>query len=143
MYYVDLALPFGLRSAPYIFNSVADRIELILLNNYHIPDLLHYLDDYITAGPTRSSQCEQDLSIVSTSYAALGLPLHPSKKVGHTTCMIPVSIKLDSVNQLAHLPTDKLTSLLDLLHQSFSYRWCTKQQLQPLIGHLHHAAKVV
>ena len=27
MCYVDLALPFGLRSAPYIFNSVADLVE--------------------------------------------------------------------------------------------------------------------
>ena len=29
MFYVDLALPFGLRSAPYIFNSVADLVECI------------------------------------------------------------------------------------------------------------------
>ena len=26
-YFVDLALPFGLQSAPYIFNSVADLVE--------------------------------------------------------------------------------------------------------------------
>ena len=26
-YFVDLALPFGLRFAPYIFNSVADMVE--------------------------------------------------------------------------------------------------------------------
>ena len=37
-FYVDLALPFGLRSAPYIFNSVADLMQRILLNNYKIPD---------------------------------------------------------------------------------------------------------
>ena len=72
--------------------------------------------------------------------ATLGLPLHPSKKVGPTTCM---GIELDSVNQLAHLPNDKLTSLLNLLHRWSSYCWRTKQQLQSLIGHLHHAAKVV
>ena len=75
MYYVDLALPFGLRSAPYILNSVADLVEWILLNNYHIPDLLHYLDDNITAGPPNSSQCEQNLSIASSVCAVLGLPL--------------------------------------------------------------------
>jgi hypothetical protein len=28
-YYVDLALPFGLRSAPGIFNSVADLFQLV------------------------------------------------------------------------------------------------------------------
>lgn len=143
MFYVDLALPFGLRSAPYIFNSVADLVEWILLNNYHLPDLLHYLDDFITAGPPNSPQCENNLSTASSVCATLGLPLHPSKKVGPTTCMVTLGIELDSVNQLARLPNDKLTSLLNLLHRWSSYRWCTKRQLQSLIGHLHHAAKVV
>ena len=50
-FYVDLALPFGLRSAPFIFNCVAELVEWILVNNYKVPDLLHYLDDFITAGP--------------------------------------------------------------------------------------------
>ena len=50
-FYVDLALPFGLHSAPFIFNSVADMVECILLNSHRVSDLLHYLDDFITAGP--------------------------------------------------------------------------------------------
>ena len=32
-YYIDLALPFGLRSAPAIFNSVAELVEWILVHN--------------------------------------------------------------------------------------------------------------
>ena len=43
-YYVDLAVPFGWRSAPYIFNTVAEAVEWILVNSYKVPDLLHYLD---------------------------------------------------------------------------------------------------
>ena len=35
-YYGDLALPFGLHSAPYIFNSVVDMVEWILLNTYNV-----------------------------------------------------------------------------------------------------------
>ena len=56
-YYVDLALPFGLRSAPAIFNSVADLVEWIFVNNYGINDLLHYLDDFIMEAPANSSIC--------------------------------------------------------------------------------------
>ena len=131
-------------SSPIWFEvSVADLVEWILLNNYHLPDLLHYLDDFITAGPPNSPQCENNLSTASSVCATLGLPLHPSKKVGPTTCMVTLGIELDSVNQLARLPNDKLASLLNLLHRWSSYRWCTKRQLQSLIGHLHHAAKVV
>ena len=36
-----LALPFGLRSAPYIFNSAADMVEWILLNTHNVSVLLH------------------------------------------------------------------------------------------------------
>ena len=38
-FFVDLALPFGLRSAPYIFNSIADMVEWIIINRYMWPIL--------------------------------------------------------------------------------------------------------
>ena len=127
---------------PYI-NSVADLVKWILKHNFQISDLLHYPDDYIAAGPPNYSLCEQHLSIASSVCTALGLPLHPAKKVGPTTCMVTLGNKLDSINQLAHLPTDKMDTLLNLPHHWALYRWCTKRQLQSLIGHLQHAAKVV
>ena len=40
-FYVDLSLPFSLRSAPFIFNSVADMVEWILLHKHCLSDLLH------------------------------------------------------------------------------------------------------
>ena len=72
-YYVDLTLPFGLRSAPYIFNSVADMVEWILVHSYEVSDLLHYLDDFITA----STKCARNLSTALAVCDQLGLPLHP------------------------------------------------------------------
>ena len=61
-YHVDLALPFGLRSALFIFNAIADTVEWILVHSYQIPDLLHNLDDFITVDPPESSQCARNLS---------------------------------------------------------------------------------
>lgn len=138
----------SLRSGTYIFNTLsdADLVEWILLNNYHLPDILHYLDDFtfcITSGPPNSPQCELNISPAFSVCAVLGLPLHPSKRVGPTICMVTLGIKLDSVNQLACLSNEKLTSLLNLLHLWSSYGWCAKRQLQSLIAYLHHAAKVV
>lgn len=52
-FFVDLALPLGLRSARHIFNSVAAMVKWIILNRY-VTDLLHHLDDFITAGPAGS-----------------------------------------------------------------------------------------
>ena len=50
-FYVDLALPFGLRSAPYIFNCVAELVEWILVNNYKVPDLLQYFRRFHNGWP--------------------------------------------------------------------------------------------
>ena len=52
-FFIDLALPFGLHSAPYIFSAVADLLEWIVRRNYHVAFLKHYLDDFHTLGPPR------------------------------------------------------------------------------------------
>ena len=78
-FYVDLVLPFGLRSAPFIFNSIADLVEWILHNNYMIRDLLHYLDDYITTDPPCRPDCARNLVVASSVCQSLGLPLHRTK----------------------------------------------------------------
>ena len=40
-YFVDLVLPFGLLSVPFIFTSVADPVEWILVHNYGVDFLRH------------------------------------------------------------------------------------------------------
>ncbi len=44
--YVDAALPFGLRSAPKIFNAVADAL-LWIMGFQGVPLGIHYLDDFL------------------------------------------------------------------------------------------------
>ena len=113
------------------------------MHSYQIPDLLHYLDDFITASPPESSQCAHNLSIAVSVSRHLGLPLHPSKCVGPSTVLMVLGIELDSFNQIARLPTEKLSTLQDLITSWLSQKWCNRPELESLIGHLHHAAKVV
>ena len=72
-YFVDLALPFGLRSAPYIFNSLADLFHWIIVNNFLVPDLLHYLDDYFILGPPASPVCAQSLHAIQNAANDIGI----------------------------------------------------------------------
>ena len=48
-WYVDTALPFGLRSAPKIFTALADGLIWILFNQ-GVQSAIHYLDDYLLFG---------------------------------------------------------------------------------------------
>ena len=114
-FYVDLVLPFGLRSAPFIFNSIADMVEWILVNSYQIPDLLHYLDDFITGGPPQSLQCVHNLATAMQVCQRLGPPFHPAKCVGPSTVLVVLGIELDSFNQVARLAQEKLLALKNLI----------------------------
>ena len=57
--------------------------------------------------------------------------------------MTILGIELDSINQVACLPEDKLLTLRELIHSWMPRCWCRKQELESLIDHLHHAANVV
>ena len=69
-------------------------------------------------------------------FSRLGLPLHPSKCAGPTPVLIFLGIELNSLTQTARLPHDKLISTLELLYQWASKKWCTRTELESLIGSL-------
>ena len=142
-FYVDLVLPFGLRSAPYLFDAVASAVHWILETNYQVSPLLHYLDDFLTMGPANSHQCQSHVSSAFEIFKRLGLPLHPTKCEGPATTLVFLGIELDSIRQTARLPNEKFERILTLLRSWVTRRTCHRQELESLIGHLHHACKVV
>ena len=148
-YYVDLQLPFGLRSAPAIFNRLADALEYILVHNYGIEDLLHYLDDFFTCGPPsadppRSTAAIQKRTIL-TVFENLGIPVSDGadKVVGPATQLKMLGIILDSIAWTRSLPSDKLEALQAALHAWGQRATCSKRELLSLVGSLSFAAKVV
>ena len=94
-------------------------------------------------GPPDSPQCTHNLNTALAVCGRLGLPLHPNKCVGPALVLTILGIELDSINQVARLPADKLSALQELIASWLLQKWCSRQELESLIGHLHHAAKVV
>ena len=87
-YYYDLVLPFGLRSAPFIFNQVADAFEWICREEFGISDLIHLLDDFLTAGPPASDIYSRRLEIILAACTYLGIPV-AEEKTGRGLDYIP------------------------------------------------------
>lgn len=54
-----------------------------------------------------------------------------------------LGIELNSLSQVACFPADKLRALKELICSWLPRKWCNRHKLESLIGHLHHAAKVV
>lgn len=142
-FYVDLRLPFGLRSSPFLFNRLADAFEWILKHNYAISALMHYLDDYFTVGPPLSPLCASQVNIMVNTADRLGIPLAPDKLEGPTSRLVFLGILIDSNLMECSLPPDKLSELVTELHTWSSRKKCIKRELLSLIGKLNFACRII
>lgn len=143
-WYVDAVLPFGLRSAPKLFNVIADAIQFIA-RSQGVQHVTHYLDDYIhvvLAHPA-SGQCQNDLQTLIDVCGHLGMPLADEKIEGPTTRLEILGIAIDSNIMQLSLPGHKMTELTSQLQAWQGKKTVTKRDLHSLAGKLQHAAKVV
>ena len=69
---IDLALPFGLRSAP---NAVADAMQWIF-EQHGVKPMLRYLDDF---GAPSTRECKQALETALGLCRRLGIPISVHK----------------------------------------------------------------
>ena len=140
--YVDTVLPFGLRSAPKIFNAVANAIEWVA-RTAGVKWMCHYLDDFLIVGPPGSPRCAQDLDLFLRHLSWLGVPIAEEKIEGPVTRITFLGIEIDSERQVLRLPQEKLAALKALILTWRSRKWCRKVELQSLARKLQHACTVV
>ena len=91
-FYVDTCLPFELRSAPDLFNCLSEAIHWILVNRYGVHHLLHYLDDFLTAGPPDSPICSNNLNSMLSLCQRINAPVKSSKIEGPSTAITLLGI---------------------------------------------------
>ena len=102
-YHFDTVLPFGLRSSPAIFISVTECIEWIIFNEFSIPDLLHYLDDFLCISAT-ALMANQHAVILLRAFNYLGIPLAAEKVEGPLPVLCFLGIELDCQQLEAETP---------------------------------------
>ena len=109
LYYFDTVLPFGLRSAPFLFDQFSCMIEWIIKAKLGIPDVIHILDDFFFVTKPPRSNCLTALCNILCLFTELDVPIAPGKTFAPTTCLEFMGILLDSNKMEARLPLDKLT----------------------------------
>ena len=142
-YYFDKVLPFGLRSAPYIFNCLADSVTWILCNNYGVNHLYHYLDDFVTLGAPNTDECRHNLRQIQHLFSQLNVPIAEEKLEGPSSTITFLGILLNTIDLEAKLSPERLIAIQTDLSKWLDKVACTKRELQSLIGLLSFAAKVV
>ena len=140
--YIDTCLPFGLHSAPKLFNVLADLLSWILTQK-GISPVFHYLDDFLILGPPGSSTCANNLATIKEVCSTLGIPLALEKVEGPSHSLTFLGITFDTQQMMAHLPNDKLKRIHNLLAAWLKKKKATKREILSLVGLLQHATKVV
>ena len=141
-FYFYVALPYGSRSSPAIFNDFANLLCWLFQYVCQIVWVDHYLDDYLFAEQSVQA-CEEALQAAQGLCAYLNIPLATEKVVGPTTCLTYLGIEIDTVDFTLRLPHDKYHKLLTMLEGWGARTVCTKRELLSLIGVLSFACKVI
>jgi len=136
-------LPFGLRSAPHIFNAIADALNWCL-QRARIHFVLHYLDDYINVAPPRSDECQQGGDIATELCMCESRCTHGIPQAGHSH-YVPCFLgsQIDTEAGILRLLEDKLLRLRALLQEWGTRKSCQYKQFESLIGLLNHTCKVI
>ena len=66
LYFFDMVLPFGLRSAPFLFDEFSSAVEWIIQNKLKIPKVIRILDDFFFATSPPRSNCMTALCQIDT-----------------------------------------------------------------------------
>ena len=140
--FIDMALPFGLRSAPLIFSAVADALAWIM-QQQGVGWLAHYVDDFITVGSPGSGECGTYMDIMHRVCEDAAMPIEPEKDEGPATTISFLGLELDSVAGEIRLPQEKLQKLRAMLGRWRGRKACKKRELLSLIGSLTHAGRAV
>ena len=78
-FYADRLLPFGLHSAPFLFDRLSNAIHWVLKHSYGVAHLLHYLDDFFTARTADINGCLKNLTAMLSLCSKINAPVKYSK----------------------------------------------------------------
>ena len=106
-------------------------------------DLIHYLDDFLLAGPPGQPTCSESTETMLRVCERLGIPVALDKLEGPATTITFLGITIDTTLQLLRFPPDKLQEMTLLIKSWLGKQQTTKRDLLSLIGKLSFAAKVV
>ena len=144
-FYIDLCLPFGLRSSPAIWERYATIAEWAARQD-GIIYICHYVDDYLVAGRPGTDECQRAIDQLRATFERLGIPVNLAKLRLEGTPSVLVKflgVMLDTQNQCCYLDAERVADIKRLIDQWLQYDTTTRVELQQLIGTLAFASKVV
>ena len=139
-FFVDMFLPFGLRTAPRIFNLFAEALHWVLETLFEW-NVTHYLDDFLFVFPPGtdigplSAQFDDVLGKFSLTKAV--------EKDSDGCIIVHLGFEFDSINMQVRLPPNKKQRAVDAVNTLLSASTVTLSLLETTLGFLSHCCQVV
>ena len=84
-FYIDKCLPMGCSLSCSLFEKCSSFLQWAVSQKMRLSTVDHYLDDFIFAGSSLSSDCERLMTAFTALTEKIGVPLADNKTVGPTT----------------------------------------------------------
>ena len=143
-HYTEKCLPFGLRTAPFLFNLFAEGLHWTWLASAPpewLVQLIHYLDDFIAILPPGSDPAPM-LQLYLDLCWLLGL-VDNTKKAAHGTCVECLGIEIDTLEMTARLPRAKILKGTRLVEDALTQGRLTQLETERITGFLVFCASVL
>ena len=139
-YFLDRSVAFGFRHGSLIFQRCTDAIRYIMTQN-GFPNLFNYIDDLIYTG--LPSEIHSSFKFLKELLSELGLDISLKKLVPPSTSVICLGILVDSITKTVSIAADKLQEIIQLCAYWTTKTYCSKQDLQSLLGSLLYVTRRV
>jgi hypothetical protein len=143
IFYKETCLPFGLSTAPFIFNLFAEAFHWILQSWLQWNLLQHYLDDFITVIPASARHKIPD---IETNYISitnmLGIPRNDTKNQLGTVITV-LGLEVDTDHFTLRVPEEKMRRAFLAASRSLQQDSITRKEMEALAGFLGFCAPAV
>ncbi|XP_070571747.1 uncharacterized protein [Ptychodera flava] len=137
--FLDLALPFGLRTAALACQRTTNAINYIY--NQRGYECVNYIDDF--GGAETQERADDAFLALGNLLSELGVNESVEKAVPPTTSLVFLGILINTLTMSLEVTPDRLHDIEVELGQWGNKRRATRKEIQSLIGKLSFAAKCV
>ena len=141
-YFVDLCLPFGLRSSPPIWERFSRMLRWLLINKAECPLVTHYVDDFLVVVPAGKDADAVRRRVLRT-FEELGVPVSTNKLVGPTERLEFLGHELDSVSMTCQVAPTKKEAALAIIQHVVGKTYVERKEVESLLGRLFFLTRVV
>ena len=138
-YFLDRSLPFGFKHGSSIFQRISDAVRFIMSQEGH--GIWNYIDDFLCV--SLPSKIDATFSRLQGLLQELGLTVSAKKLVAPSTQVTCLGIVVDTVALSVSIPSDKLSDIKSICSQWDTKQYCTKKELQSLLGLLLYVTKCI